>query len=64
MILRHELTGGPQFAGLDPRLIAAQRIAPGLQDHNDLFERGVAGTFADAVDRAFNLPGAVHDRGQ
>ena len=32
-----------------------------MQRHDDLFERGVAGALADAVDRAFDLPRArVH----
>ena len=39
-------------------------VEPRLQGHDDLFERGVAGTFADAVDRAFDLPGADLAGGQ
>ena len=35
-----------------------------LQAHDDLFERGVARALADAVDRAFDLIGAVCDRGE
>src|SRR3569833_3085591 len=32
----------------------------GFQDHYHLFYRGIAGTFANAVDSAFYLPGACH----
>ena len=34
------------------------------QGHHNLFERGVAGAFADAVDRHLGLPGAVQDAAQ
>ena len=34
------------------------------QRHHHLFERGVAGPFADAVDRDLGLPGAVQDAAQ
>jgi hypothetical protein len=34
------------------------------QGHDDFFQGGVAGAFADAVDGAFDLAGAVLDRGQ
>ena len=36
----------------------------GLQRHDDLLERGVAGALADAVDRALDLPRAGLDPGQ
>ena len=39
-------------------------IAAGSQRHDDFFERAVAGPFADAVDGAFDLAGAVLDGGQ
>ena len=39
-------------------------VEPGLQGHDDLFERGVAGALADAVDRALDLPGAGLAAGQ
>ena len=39
-------------------------VGPGLQRHDDLFERGVAGALADAVDRALDLPGAGLAGGQ
>ena len=32
-----------------------------LDGHDDLFEGAVAGSFAEAVHRAFHLPGAVPD---
>ena len=41
-----------------------QPIAPHVQRHHDLFERRVAGTLADAVDRALDLARAGLDRGQ
>ncbi len=34
------------------------------QGHDDFLHGGVAGALADAVDRAFGLPGAAFDRGQ
>jgi hypothetical protein len=39
-------------------------VLPHAHRHDDLFERGVAGPLADAVDRAFDLARAVFDRGQ
>ena len=38
-----------------------QPIGPHAGRHDDLFERGVAGALADAVDRALDLPGAGAD---
>src|SRR5690606_14261200 len=35
-----------------------------LDGHDDFFEGGVAGAFADAVDGAFDLPGAAARGGQ
>ena len=35
-----------------------------LQRHDDLFERGIAGPLAEAVDRAFDLARAGADGGQ
>ena len=40
------------------------KILPRAQRHHYFFQRAIAGPFADAVDRAFNLPGAVLDAGQ
>ena len=42
----------------------AEVVVAGLERHDDLFERGVAGALADAVDRALDLPGAGLDAGQ
>ena len=41
-----------------------ENVPADLERHDDLFERGVAGALAQAVDRAFDLPGAMTDRGQ
>ena len=39
-------------------------IVAGPQGHDDLFQRAVAGPFAQAVDRTLDLPGAGLDGGQ
>ena len=39
-------------------------VSPCFHGHHDLFERAVAGPLADAVDRAFDLPGADGQRGE
>ena len=39
-------------------------VEAGLQRHHDLFERGIAGAFADAVDRALDLARAGLAAGQ
>jgi hypothetical protein len=44
--------------------IVGQDIVAGAQRHDDLLQRGVAGTLAEAVDGAFDLPGASPDSGQ
>ena len=44
--------------------VVGQHVAAGLDRHDDLLERGVAGPLADAVDRAFDLPRAALDAGQ
>ena len=59
---RHQVRGLGDQARIDVRvdghvLVAAER-------HHHLFERGVAGPFADAVDRDLGLPGAVQDAAQ
>ena len=41
----------------------AEGLLPRAQDHDDFFERGIAGPLADAVDGAFDPPGSVQDRG-
>ena len=61
--VRHQPAGRHQPLGVDAR-VAVVKILPGAQRHDDFFERTVAGPFADAVDRAFDLSGAVFDAGQ
>ena len=39
-------------------------IGAGFQRHHHLFQRAIARALADAVDRAFDLPGAAANRGQ
>ena len=39
-------------------------VLAGLQRHDDLFQRRIAGPFADAVDGAFHLFGSRPDRCQ
>ena len=39
-------------------------VVAGLEDHDDLFERAVAGALADAVDGAFDLARAGFDGGE
>ena len=36
-------------------------VAPDVEGHHDFFERGVAGAFADPVDRALDLARAAVD---
>ena len=43
---------------------AAERVAADLERHHDLFERGVAGALADAVDGALDLARAGLHRGE
>ena len=44
--------------------VVGQHVAARLDRHHDLFQRGVAGPLADAVDGAFDLPAAGADAGQ
>ena len=39
-----------------------KEIAAGFYCHHDFLERGIAGSFPDAVNGAFHLPGAVFNR--
>ena len=59
---RHQVRGlGDELCidiGVDGELLVA------AQGHDDLFERSVAGAFADAVDRYFGLPCTVEDAAQ
>ena len=61
--VREQPRGLEDLLGLHGGL-EAKEIPTGAQRHHDLFERGVAGALADAVDGAFHLAGAVHERGQ
>ena len=60
--------GGQQFRGPqqqfrgDP-VVIRDRVLPGADRHHDLFQRRVAGTLADAVDRAFHLARAGAEGG-
>ena len=60
---RHQLGGAVEHLGVDADLIG-QHVAPRLDGHHHLFERGVAGPLADAVDGAFHLPAAGADARQ
>ena len=59
-----------QLAGLEEQrrrrspVVYGSRSLPHAQRHHDLFERGVAGALADAVDRALDLPHAALNRRQ
>ena len=55
--------GAGDVLGMQPGGVG-QMIAPHFQGHDDLFEGGVAGPLADAVDRHFDLPGAGLDASQ
>ena len=49
-LVGHEPVGGDVGGGV-------VEVVPGAQGHDDFFERAVARPFAEAVDRAFDLPG-------
>ena len=61
--LRHQFGGGDDLGRIDPAL-DREDVGAGAHCHHDLFERGVAGAFAQAVDGAFDLAGACHHRCQ
>ena len=42
----------------------AVELLPDLERHDDLFERGIAGALADAVDGALDLARSVLDAGE
>ncbi len=52
---------GVQFAGFDAGIKAELFVL--ADDHDDFFEGGIAGAFAQAVDGAFDLAGAAADAG-
>ena len=58
-----QAAGAIQLARVDVG-VHAEVIGAGAQRHHDFFERRVPGPFADAVDGAFHLPGAVQHAGQ
>ncbi len=60
---RHQVTGRIQPIGIHIRLTAVI-VGPRFDRHHDLFQRGVARTFAQSVDRAFNLTSSGFDRRQ
>ena len=62
--VRDEPAGRINLTRIDAGRVTAKCVLAGLERHDGLFERGVAGALAEAVDRALDLPGAVHDGGQ
>ena len=62
MMRRQQLAGREQMLG-DDAGFKRQPIAARIHRHDDLFQRGIAGTLADAVDGALDLPRAgLHRR--
>jgi len=59
-----EPAGREELFGINAGLKAAKGVFAGLERHDDFFQRGIAGAFADAVEGAFNLAGAVDDGGE
>ena len=57
----HELRRRDDLGRVDPRR-AREDVLARPDGHDDLFERRVARTLAQAVDRALDLPRAVHHR--
>jgi hypothetical protein len=55
-----QAAGFVDFLGIDACLVGIE-VMPGFQDHDDLFQAGVARPLADAVDGAFHLPGPASD---
>ena len=58
----HDAGGPVNLAGVQADL-HAEVLAAGGQRHGDFLQCGVAGAFAETVDRAFHLVGAGHDGG-
>src|SRR6185369_8917515 len=58
-----QAAGADQLRGVDAGAQTEHGLTR-LQRHHDLFERGVASAFADAVDRDFGLARTGHDAGQ
>ena len=61
--LRQQPAGGIQFVEMEIRGYAEGGL-PHAQHDGDFLERGIAGAFADAIDRQFKLARARLDRGQ
>ncbi len=61
--VRQQLARLEQLWRLNGRVVR-QTVLTHAQRHHQFFERRVAGTLADAVDRAFNLPHAALNRRQ
>ena len=59
----HQLGGARQHGGVDVGGEGHDVLAH-LQRHHDLFQRGIAGALADAVDGAFHLARARQHAGQ
>ena len=59
---RHQMRGFGDQLRIDPRVDIDFAVT--AQRHHHLFERGVAGAFADAVDRHLGLSGAVENSAQ
>src|SRR5450759_4350885 len=57
-------TAGTGYLGSPDAGSHAQQALAGLQDHDDLLQRGVAGPFTQSVDGAFYLRSAILHRGQ
>ena len=60
---RHQLGGAGQHRVVDLASVG-QGVGPGAQRHHHLFQSGVAGALAQAVHRAFDLPGAAGETGE
>src|SRR5690606_20274833 len=59
----HQFAGADDVGGVDAAL-EREHVGAGFDRHDDFFQRRVAGTFADAVDGAFDLAGTVSDGDQ
>ena len=59
----HELRRGDDLRRIDARR-AREHILARAHGHDDFLERRIAGALAEAIDRAFDLPRAVHHRRQ
>ena len=55
--------GAEKFARLDPGAHSVV-VGTGADAHDDLFQSGVAGPFADSVDGAFHLACAIANAGE